>query len=84
MIGKAIPENADFPPEVDNLEKALGPIDVAYPMNHRGGETGHYKLVSYDEEKKEATMVCNNPYPSEFDRGIITTMLRKFKPLDSF
>jgi hypothetical protein len=25
-------------------------------------------------------MACKNPYPSEFDRGIITTMLRRFKP----
>lgn len=84
MIGKAIPEHAKFPPEIDSLEKALGAIDKAYHMNHRGGEIGHYKLVAYDGEKKEAVMSCNNPYPSEFDRGIITTMLRKFKPKNSF
>jgi hypothetical protein len=35
-IGKAIPANAKFPPEIDNIEKTLGSIDVAYHMNHRG------------------------------------------------
>ncbi|MBU1151772.1 hypothetical protein KJ632_03005, partial [Patescibacteria group bacterium] len=30
QIGKSIPENADFPPDIDNIEKALASIDVAY------------------------------------------------------
>ena len=84
MIGKAIPENAVFPPQIDNLQKALAAIDMAYHMNHRGGEIGHYLLKEYDEKRRDAIMVCNNPYPSEFDRGIISTMLRRFKPKDSF
>ncbi|OJJ14014.1 hypothetical protein BKI52_44800 [marine bacterium AO1-C] len=79
-IGKAIPENADFPPDINTLEKALASIDVAYHMNHRQGEIGYYKLVKFNEEDKLAIMECRNPYPSNFDRGIITTMARKFKP----
>lgn len=82
-IGEAIPENAIFPPEIDNLEKALALIDMAYHLNHRGGEIGHYTLIHFDPEKHAATMVCNNPYPSEFDRGIINTMVRKFLPSSS-
>jgi len=82
-IGTAIPENAQFPPDVDNLEKALAIIDVAYNMNHRNGEIGYYKLLSFNAQERKAVMECKNPYPSEFDRGIITTMLRKFKPADS-
>ena len=82
-IGKAIPENAKFPPEINSLETALNAIDIAYHMNHRGGEIGHYILQSFDAEKRKAIMECKNPYPSDFDRGIITTMLKKFKPADS-
>ncbi len=78
-IGKGIPENAKFPPEIDSIEKALGSIDVAYHMNHRNGEIGFYKLVSHDPGKKTLIMQCKNPYPCDFDRGIITTMARKFK-----
>ena len=80
-IGKAIPENAKFPPEIDSIEKGLSAIDVAYHMNHRGGEIGHYKFEStgYNSGK----MVCKNPYPCEFDKGIIESMAQKFKPKDS-
>jgi len=82
-IGEAIPENALFPPELDNLKKSLASIDLAYHLNHRGGEIGHYTLAEFDEARRTAVMVCNNPYPSEFDRGIITTMTRKFVPRNS-
>ena len=84
MIGKAIPEHAKFPPQIDSLQKALAAIDMAYHMNHRNGEIGNYTLKEFDEKNRRAVMVCNNPYPSEFDRGIISTMLRRFKPSGSF
>ncbi len=79
-IGKVIPENADFPKEIDTLEKALQAIDVAYHMNHQNGEIGYYKLIDFNEKLRLAIMECKNPYPSSFDRGIIMTMARKFKP----
>jgi len=47
-IGKAIPESAIFPPEIQGLEMGLSAIDIAYHMNHRGGEIGHYNLILYD------------------------------------
>ena len=79
QIGKGIPANAKFPPEIDTIDKALVSIDIAYKMNHRNGEIGFYKLHSYDPKKKTLIMHCNNPYPCDFDRGIITTMARKFE-----
>ncbi|PLX04565.1 MAG: hypothetical protein C0594_09065 [Marinilabiliales bacterium] len=83
LIGKAIPENAQFPPEIDNLEKGLASIDMAYQMNHRGGDIGYYKLVSFDGKNRKAVMECKNPYPSDFDKGIITSIVRKFGPDDA-
>lgn len=80
-IGKAIPENAIFPPEIDSIEKGLAAIDIAYHMNHKGGEIGHYRFQSTGSNSGK--MVCDNPYPCEFDRGIIETMAQKFKPKDS-
>ncbi len=93
MIGKAIIENAKFPP-IKDLEEGLRVIDVAYHMNHKldgkvmfDGKTGnmiegigHYSLVEYNSKDKTAVMVCDNPYPSKFDEGIITQIVRKFKP----
>jgi hypothetical protein len=80
-IGMKIPENANFPPEIESLEKALQSIDVAYHMNHRNGEIGHYRYESVGP--KSVKMVCQNPYPCAFDRGIITAMAKRFKPKDS-
>ncbi|NJL12855.1 MAG: hypothetical protein HC913_07560 [Microscillaceae bacterium] len=79
-IGKAIPDNAQFPPDIDNLEKALSSIDIAYHMNHQGGEIGYYHLIDFQSEYRFAKMECKNPYPSNFDKGIITAIARKFKP----
>lgn len=92
LIGMKIPENAKFPPQIDSIEKALPAIDVAYHMNHRiNGELlfnpangqmkegiGHYGFKKTGE--KEAVMECNNPYPCDFDRGIIEAMAKRFKP----
>jgi hypothetical protein len=97
MIGKELMEGAKFPP-MDNLETALKSIDVAYHMNHRKNgkvmfdpETGtmtegigHYKLERFDEQKKEAVMVCHTPYPSKFEEGLIIQVARTFKPQGSF
>ncbi len=96
LIGKAIIDNAKFPP-IKDLEEGLSSIDVAYHMNHRLNNTvmfdptsgkktsgiGSYKVMGYDATKREAIMVCDNPYPSKFDEGIITQIARKFKPTGS-
>lgn len=78
-IGKEIPKNAQFPPEIDNIEKAMVAIDMAYKMNHRGGDIGFYKMVKHDVTAKKIQMQCKNPYPCDFDRGIIMAMARLFK-----
>jgi hypothetical protein len=78
-LGKSIPENAEFPPAVDSIEKGLNLIDVAYNMNHRNGYLGFYKMVRHNLEEKKIVMQCYNPYPCDFDRGLLTAMARKFK-----
>lgn len=82
--GELIPEHAVFPPEIKSLDQALASIDVAYQMNHRKGEIGHYKLISFDDAEKVAVMECKNPYPSKFDLGLIRGMVKLFLPKTSF
>lgn len=92
LIGLSIPENAVFPSEIDNIFKALESIDIAYHMNHRLHEKplynpdtgemlegiGHYYYKKVSSSK--VIMECNNPYPCDFDKGIIMQMARKFSP----
>lgn len=75
-IGKKIPEVALWPPDVDTVEKALASIDVAYHMNHRGGEIGCYAFAEVAE--RSGKMICDNPYPCDFDWGIIESTARRF------
>jgi hypothetical protein len=81
MIGRAIPQSARFPPEIDSIDKALAAIEVAYHMNHRGGEIGHYRFERTGGQA--AKLVCNNPYPCPFDRGIVEAMASRFRPAGS-
>lgn len=96
LIGNSIPENADFPADIDNIEKALPSLDIAYHMNHRlNGEQlfnpengqmkegiGHYLHKKIDDNKAE--IICDNPYPCDFDMGIIDAIAKKFKYDGSF
>ena len=77
-IGKSIPANAQWPPEVKTIQAALSSIDIAYHMNHRGGEIGHYTFKAGNDNG--GTLVANNPYPSDFDLGIIQAVAQKFAP----
>jgi hypothetical protein len=93
-IGRSIPENATFPPHVKDVYSAIGSIDVAYHMNHRKNgavmfnpETGqmlegigHYRMEPIENEKR-IICICENPYPCDFDRGIISSMANRFEPL---
>jgi hypothetical protein len=77
-IGMEIPQNAIFPPGIDSIESALMSIDVAYHMNHRGGEIGNYHASVVSDHQVD--LVCRNPYPCDFDYGIIYGMSRRFCP----
>jgi hypothetical protein len=81
-IGRCIPQSAEFPPFINSFETALGGLDQAYRMNHRGkGDIGSYRYQH--GMGNTATMVCDNPYPCEFDQGIIEALYDRFQPKGS-
>jgi len=92
-VGKSIPANGVFPPHVTDIYSALALLDIAYHLNHRkhgdvmfNPETGkmlegigHYGHQALPDERK-IICVCENPYPCDLDRGIITAMAMLFEP----
>ncbi|QSQ12660.1 hypothetical protein [Myxococcus landrumensis] len=81
-IGRKIPENAQFPPDIDTLEKVLRAVDPTYRMNHRGkGHIGGYHFEGVD--KRNAKMRCDNPYPCDLDYGLLEAITDRFRPKDS-
>jgi len=81
QIGVSIPRSAKFPPGINSIDKALESLDGAYHMNHRGGEIGHYAFSKTGP--KSGVMVSKNPYPCDFDRGLIEAVANQFKPAGS-
>jgi len=91
-IGQKIPQNATFPDWVKDIHSAVKSIDIAYHMNHRkNGKVmfdpatgimlegiGHYGYEAI-QGKNMIISVCDNPYPCDFDRGIISAMATKFE-----
>lgn len=93
-IGKKIPENATFPPHVNSIVAALGSLNIAYHMNHRKNGapmfdpatgtllTGIGEVrTAIKENERRAVVVMDNPYPCEFDRGLITALANRFEPM---
>lgn len=75
-IGCKVFDHALLPSGIHTIEQALAAIDVAYQMNHRGGDIGSYEFVSTGP--RTGRVICRNPYPSDFDRGIIQSVARRF------
>lgn len=80
-IGMKIPEHAVFPPQIDSIPSALMAIDMAYHMNNRNGEIGNYEVKVMGENSID--LICNNPFPCDFDYGLIYGMTRRFCPEDA-
>lgn len=90
-IGKKIPENAKFPPHINDIHSALSSIDVAYHMNHRKSGVvmfdpqtgmmlegiGHF-ITTIDPQDKRVMVVSNTPYPCDFERGIVGGFASRF------
>jgi hypothetical protein len=92
QIGRNIPKYAIFPPTVTDIHSSIASVDVAYHLNHRKngrvmfdaatGKTmpgiGSYGCKAVPGERKIIAK-CENPYPCDFDRGIITETALRFE-----
>lgn len=90
-IGKKVPDHATWPDGIDNIFQALQSVDIGYHLNHfKNGKPmfdpstgamvegiGHYHYKA--EGPRRIVMVCDNPYPSDFDRGLISTFARRYE-----
>lgn len=76
QLGTNIPAGAEWPTEVNSSDRGFDTVNEAYQMNHRGGDVGYYEFVGTGDRKR--TVVCENPYPCPFDKGIIEGVLQTF------
>ncbi len=78
QVGRQVPQQYTYPLGIDSIEAAMSDLDDAYRKSHRGGEVGHYRfqILGLDVGR----MTCDNPYPCDFDRGIISALAERFEP----
>jgi hypothetical protein len=93
QIGQNVPKHAVFPPSIKEIRGGIASVDVAYHMNHRkNGKPmfdpatgqkakgiGRYGVA--DAGDRKMTCVCENPYPCDFDRGVLTAIATRFEKL---
>ncbi|MGF1506185.1 MAG: hypothetical protein ACFB51_13800 [Anaerolineae bacterium] len=81
-IGMLIPENAPFPPDINDIPSALASLHTAYHMNHRNDVEERGWVV---EEPEEGVYIAksNSPYPHNFEYGIVYGMCKRFAPEDA-
>lgn len=76
-IGYRIPYIADFSDRIKDVESALRSIDAAYNLAVRGCDAGRYEFSQPGPDVCEIT--CENPYPCEFDHGIVASLVDRFR-----
>jgi len=81
-LGAQIPEVANWPTAIETISEGLRSIDDAYQRNHRGGDIGYYQFSRTDDQSGE--VVCYNPYPCPFDRGLIRGVAQQYATVDEF
>ncbi len=92
QIGQQVPKYAALPPNINDIHSSLFALDVGYHMNHRkngrvmfdpatGNMTpgiGNYIMKPVPNERR-ITSICDNPYPCDFDRGLVTAFATRFE-----
>lgn len=79
-VGSFIFDKAVFPPGIDDVQKGMQLLDVAYYTNHQNvtpGQIGGYHWKA--DRERGGLMSCDNPYPCAFDIGIIETITHRFE-----
>ena len=79
-FGMQIPDVLTFPPIGTPLDVILQGMNHNYLANHRGDCGEHiYKKTG----TREATITSRNPYPSDFDYGVLYRTVQKYRPTTS-
>jgi len=91
QIGQNVPKHAIFPPAVNDIYRGIASVDVAYHMNHRKNNKPMFDPSNGQKAKgigqygmreggdRKIISVCENPYPCDFDRGILTAIAGRFE-----
>jgi hypothetical protein len=79
VMGTKIYNLVNWPTEANDLQRTLMAIDRQHQMNHRNGKSGNCHLTVFESEGHHAKVTSDTPYPCDFERGIIMSIVMHFK-----
>jgi hypothetical protein len=80
-LGKIAPEVSDLS-HIKSIKDIFEFLNTGYLMSHRGGDIGEYITEFLGEHHIRIT--ARNPYPSDFDYGLLWGAAKMFAPESSF
>jgi len=78
IMGAKTYDLVNWPPEANDLQGTLMTINKQHQMNHRNGESGNWHLAIFDSEGHHAKITSDTPYPCDFERGVIMSIVMHF------
>jgi len=79
--GMYVADMTSFPPQIDSIQQAIEWLGSVHERSHRGERIGGY--TTEETGMGSLTVVSTSSYPCDFDRGLIETTARRFRPLHS-
>lgn len=79
-LGISMPEPELFP-ALSTISDALNMLNTLYQMDHQGGEVGYYEFIQHGNFI--GRMICHNPYPADFDFGLLYAILKHYNSEDT-
>lgn len=85
-LGKQLAESIQFPAEVLTLTDALGFLNKQYSCRSStkyAEPTVYFEVLDNNSQRREMRVLCTNQYATEIDKGLLTIMIKKFKPKEA-
>ncbi len=82
ILGKSVFNHFEITSNVRTLKSGLEALKNLYNSLHEG-DAGTLELIKFNAEEREAIIEGKTPYPSDFERGILTELARHFAPDDA-
>ncbi|GAA4054914.1 hypothetical protein GCM10022409_47560 [Hymenobacter glaciei] len=77
-VGLQVFANCRWPEGLSDLESAVRALDEACRLNVQGEPIGYYRAEACGPQGLRVE--CRTPTPKDFERGIVTGLVRQFKP----
>jgi len=85
-LGKQLAESIQFPADILSLSEALSFLNKQYNCRSNSDFADarlYFEVLENNPQRREIRVLCTNQYATEIDKGLLTVMIKKFKPKEA-